>query len=107
MRGANRAALNFAPDPRAMMFRMPRSEAARTTPATTTVTIDNVEELRLRFDGTPGIKNDPAGAGWTSLCLYTDGAIHPSANGGRARAAVRKRTGAASRNDLEGERGPS
>jgi radical SAM protein with 4Fe4S-binding SPASM domain len=44
------------------------------------VTIDNVEELRLRFDGTPGIKNDLAGAGWTSLCLYTDGAIYPSAS---------------------------
>ena len=44
------------------------------------VTIDNVEELRLRFDGTPGVKNDLAGAGWTSLCLYTDGGIYPSAS---------------------------
>jgi radical SAM protein with 4Fe4S-binding SPASM domain len=52
------------------------SEAARDCG----VTIDNVEELRLRFDGTSGIKNDLAGAGWTSLCLYTDGAIYPSAS---------------------------
>ena len=44
------------------------------------VAIDNVEELRLRFDGLPGVKNDLAGAGWTSLCLYTDGAIYPSAS---------------------------
>ena len=44
------------------------------------VSIDNVEELRLRFDGTPGIKNDLAGAGWNSLCLYTDGRIYPSAS---------------------------
>jgi 7,8-dihydro-6-hydroxymethylpterin dimethyltransferase len=44
------------------------------------VTIDNVEELRLRFDGRPGVKNDLAGAGWTSLCLYTDGAVYPSAS---------------------------
>ena len=44
------------------------------------VTIDNVEELRLRFDGTPGVKNDLAGAGWTSLCLSTDGGIYPSAS---------------------------
>ena len=44
------------------------------------VTIDNVEEIRLRFDGLPGVKNDLAGAGWTSLCLYTDGAIYPSAS---------------------------
>jgi radical SAM protein with 4Fe4S-binding SPASM domain len=44
------------------------------------VTIDNVDELRLRFDGMPGVKNDLAGAGWTSLCLSTDGAIYPSAS---------------------------
>ncbi len=44
------------------------------------VTIDNVEELRLRFDGTPGIKNDLASAGWTSLCLGPDGAVYPSAS---------------------------
>ncbi len=44
------------------------------------VTIDNVEELRLRFDGLRGVKNDLAGAGWTSLCLYTDGGIYPSAS---------------------------
>jgi radical SAM protein with 4Fe4S-binding SPASM domain len=44
------------------------------------VTIDNVEELKLRFDGTPGVKNDLAGAGWTSLCLSTDGGIYPSAS---------------------------
>ena len=44
------------------------------------VSIDNVEEFRLRFDGTPGIKNDLAGAGWNSLCLYTDGWIYPSAS---------------------------
>lgn len=44
------------------------------------VTIDNAEELRLRFDGQHGIKNDLAGAGWTSLCLSTDGGIYPSAS---------------------------
>jgi radical SAM protein with 4Fe4S-binding SPASM domain len=44
------------------------------------VTIDNVEELKLRFDGMAGVKNDLAGAGWTSLCLSTDGGIYPSAS---------------------------
>ncbi len=44
------------------------------------VTIDNVEELRLRFDGAPGVKNDLASAGWTSLCLGPDGAVYPSAS---------------------------
>lgn len=44
------------------------------------VSIDNIEEMRFRFDGTPGVKNDLSGAGWNSLCLYTDGWIYPSAS---------------------------
>ena len=44
------------------------------------VSIDNVEEFRLRLDGTPGVKNDLAGAGWSSLCLSTDGCVYPSAS---------------------------
>ena len=44
------------------------------------VSIDNIEEFRLRLDGSPGVKNDLAGAGWTSLCLYTDGCVYPSAS---------------------------
>ncbi|MBI2222259.1 MAG: methyltransferase domain-containing protein [Acidobacteria bacterium] len=53
---------------------------ARDAAAAKGVTIDNVEELRLRFDGTPRVKNDLAGAGWTSLCLAPDGGIYPSAS---------------------------
>lgn len=44
------------------------------------VTIDNVEEFRLRIDGRAGVKNDLAGAGWNSLCVYTDGCVYPSAS---------------------------
>lgn len=44
------------------------------------VSIDNIEEFRLRLDGSPGVKNDLAGAGWSSLCLYTDGHLYPSAS---------------------------
>lgn len=44
------------------------------------ITIDNVDEFRLRLDGTPGVKRDLASAGWTSLCVYTDGAVYPSAS---------------------------
>ena len=44
------------------------------------ISIDNIEEMRLRFDGPPGVKNDLSGAGWNSLCLYTDGWIYPSAS---------------------------
>jgi radical SAM protein with 4Fe4S-binding SPASM domain len=51
---------------------------ARITATELGVSIDNIEEFRLRLDGTPGIKNDLAGAGWSSLCLYTDGNLYPS-----------------------------
>ena len=44
------------------------------------ISVDNVEEFRLRLDGTPGVKNDLAGAGWDSLCVYTDGWVYPSAS---------------------------
>ena len=44
------------------------------------VSIDNIEEFRLRLDGAPGVKNDLAGAGWSSLCLSTDGWVYPSAS---------------------------
>lgn len=44
------------------------------------VTIDNVEEFRLRLDGRAGVKNDLSGAGWNSLCVYTDGCVYPSAS---------------------------
>ncbi len=44
------------------------------------VSIDNIEEFRLRLDGRPGVKNDLSGAGWNSLCLYTDGCLYPSAS---------------------------
>ena len=44
------------------------------------ISIDNLEEFRLRLDGSAGVKNDLAGAGWNSLCLYTDNCIYPSAS---------------------------
>ena len=54
--------------------------AARRRARALDVSIDNIEEFGLRLDGTPGVKNDLAGAGWSSLCLYTDGGIYPSAS---------------------------
>ncbi|MBI2828093.1 MAG: methyltransferase domain-containing protein [Acidobacteria bacterium] len=53
---------------------------ARTVARELGVTIDNVEEFRLRLDGRAGVKNDLAGAGWNSLCVYTDGCVYPSAS---------------------------
>ncbi len=54
--------------------------AARVVAERLNVTIDNVEEFRLRIDGRAGVKNDLAGAGWNSLCVYTDGCVYPSAS---------------------------
>ena len=45
----------------------------------TGVALDNEQSLRLRLDSPPGRKHDLSGAGITSLCLYTDGRIYPSA----------------------------
>ena len=53
---------------------------ARRTAGELGISIDNVDEFRLRLDGAPGVKNDLAGAGWNSLCLYTDGWVYPSAS---------------------------
>jgi 7,8-dihydro-6-hydroxymethylpterin dimethyltransferase len=53
---------------------------ARTTARALGVSVDNLEEFRLRLDGAPGVKNDLAGAGWNSLCVYTDGRVYPSAS---------------------------
>ena len=44
------------------------------------VSIDNIDEFRLRMDGRAGVKNDLSGAGWNSLCVYTDGCVYPSAS---------------------------
>jgi len=41
--------------------------------------VDNLESLRGRVDGRPGLKYDLGTAAWTSLCLSSDGHIYPSA----------------------------
>jgi MoaA/NifB/PqqE/SkfB family radical SAM enzyme/SAM-dependent methyltransferase len=43
------------------------------------VVLDNLEAVRRRVDGRPGIKYDLGNAGWDSLCLYADGRVYPSA----------------------------
>jgi radical SAM protein with 4Fe4S-binding SPASM domain len=65
------------PDPQEILDTV---RAARQVARDRGVSIDNVEEMQLRLDGLHGVKNDLAGAGWTSLCLYTDGGIYPSAS---------------------------
>ena len=53
---------------------------ARVVAADLGVSIDNLEEFQLRLDGIPGVKNDLTDAGWSSLCLSTDGWVYPSAS---------------------------
>lgn len=43
------------------------------------VVIDNFESIKKRIDGSPGVKMDLSNACYTSLCLYSDGRIFPSA----------------------------
>ncbi len=43
------------------------------------IMLDNLEAVRRRVDGRPGVKYDLGNAGWDSICLYADGTIYPSA----------------------------
>lgn len=43
------------------------------------VTLDNVEAVKRRVNGVPGIKYDLGNAGWDSVCVYADGTVYPSA----------------------------
>lgn len=43
------------------------------------VTLDNLEAVRRRVNGVPGIKYDLGNPGWDSLCVYADGGVYPSA----------------------------
>jgi MoaA/NifB/PqqE/SkfB family radical SAM enzyme/ubiquinone/menaquinone biosynthesis C-methylase UbiE len=43
------------------------------------VSLDNLETVRRRVDGPPGVKYDLGNAGWDSLCVYADGTVYPSA----------------------------
>ncbi|HEV8657277.1 MAG TPA: methyltransferase domain-containing protein [Thermoanaerobaculia bacterium] len=43
------------------------------------VTLDNLEAVKRRVNGVPGIKYDLGNAGWDSICVYADGTVYPSA----------------------------
>src|SRR6266496_1827018 len=43
------------------------------------VLLDNVEAVKRRVNGVPGVKYDLGNAGWDSLCVYADGTVYPSA----------------------------
>ncbi|MDX1584767.1 MAG: methyltransferase domain-containing protein, partial [Thermoanaerobaculia bacterium] len=41
--------------------------------------LDNLEAVKRRVNGVPGVKFDLGNAGWDSICLYADGRLYPSA----------------------------
>jgi MoaA/NifB/PqqE/SkfB family radical SAM enzyme/SAM-dependent methyltransferase len=43
------------------------------------VLFDNLESVRRRVNGVPGVKYDLGNAGWDSVCVYADGKVYPSA----------------------------
>ncbi|MGH9457060.1 MAG: methyltransferase domain-containing protein, partial [Thermoanaerobaculia bacterium] len=66
----------FFPEQAALLAAVERTiEAA----ASAGVALDNLEAVRRRVNGVPGIKYDLGNAGWDSLCVYADGGVYPSA----------------------------
>jgi len=47
--------------------------------AAESVSLDNLEAVKRRVNGVPGVKYDLGNAGWDSVCVYADGKIYPSA----------------------------
>jgi MoaA/NifB/PqqE/SkfB family radical SAM enzyme/ubiquinone/menaquinone biosynthesis C-methylase UbiE len=43
------------------------------------VVLDNLEAVKRRVNGVPGVKYDFGNAGWDSICVYADGTVYPSA----------------------------
>jgi len=53
--------------------------AARLKGASAGVSIDNFESLKARLNASPGTKRDLSNAGVSSLCVFSDGHVYPSA----------------------------
>ena len=43
------------------------------------VTLDNLEAVKRRVNGVPGVKYDLGNGGWDSLAVYVDGKVYPTA----------------------------
>lgn len=43
------------------------------------IAVDNIESIKRRINGRPGVKYDLGNACWDSLCIYSDGTVYPSA----------------------------
>lgn len=43
------------------------------------IALDNVESVKQRVNGVPGVKYDLGNGGWDSLCIFHDGKVYPTA----------------------------
>ena len=43
------------------------------------IALDNLESVKRRVNGVPGVKYDLGNGGWDSLCVYVDGSVYPTA----------------------------
>ncbi|MGH7702852.1 MAG: methyltransferase domain-containing protein [Gemmatimonadales bacterium] len=43
------------------------------------ITLDNLEAVKRRVNGVPGVKYDLGNGGWDSVCVYADGKVYPTA----------------------------
>lgn len=43
------------------------------------ISLDNLDAVKRRVNGVPGIKYDYGNGGWDSLCLFIDGKVYPTA----------------------------
>ncbi|MFN2431687.1 MAG: methyltransferase domain-containing protein [Gemmatimonadota bacterium] len=76
-RGRAAAGLNgFFPQVEVLIAALDRTiEAA----AAAGIELDNLESVKRRVNGVPGVKYDLGNAGWDSLCVYANGGVYPSA----------------------------
>ncbi|MFN7971094.1 MAG: methyltransferase domain-containing protein [Acidobacteriota bacterium] len=66
----------FFPEHGALAAAVARTVAAAASEGTT---LDNLEAVKRRVNGVPGVKYDLGNAGWDSICVYADGKVYPSA----------------------------
>lgn len=66
----------FFPETLALLSAVERTAAAAKLEG---VVLDNLEAIKRRVNGVPGIKYDLGNIGWDSICVYADGGVYPSA----------------------------
>lgn len=66
----------FFPDNAALLEAVMRVVETATSEG---VSLDNLEAVKRRVNGVPGVKYDLGNAGWDSICVYADGSVYPTA----------------------------